>query len=77
MKALGFLASPLIAGVSALTKPKKKDMPTPLLPVTRDSVREDADRRDALRKRRGGAADIVAAAAGEPAMATGKATTGS
>jgi hypothetical protein len=78
MKAARWLASPLLSAVGILKKPKKAEAPAALPPVTRDSVREGADRRDALRRRRGGAADIVTGAYGaEPVMPTGKETLGS
>lgn len=79
MKVLGFLASPLLAAVSLFTKPKASATPVALGPVTRNTVREAADRNDELRRRRGGAADIVTGAYGaEPAPASiGKTTLGS
>lgn len=67
-------------GLSKLLKPKKSaTSPAALPPVTRDSVREDADRRDALRRRRGGAADMVTGNYGAEASAAavGKQTLGS
>jgi hypothetical protein len=76
MKVLKFAVSPLLAVAGGLLKKKSKDAPTALPPVTRDSVRELADKRDELRRRRGGAADIVAGWGAEPA-AVGKATLGS
>lgn len=72
--------SPLLAATGLIgKKPKKADQPAILPPVTRDSVREAADKRDALRRRRGGAADIVTGNYGaEPTSASiGKPTLGS
>lgn len=79
MKVAKFLLSPLLAVTGLLDGPKKKDQPVAVGPVTRNSVREAADRNDELRRRRGGAADIVTGAYGaEPAAASiGKATLGS
>lgn len=81
MKTIGkVLISPVAAlagGLFGKKKSKKDTQPRALPPVTRDSVREEADRRDELKRRRGGAADIVTGAYGaEPAAPTGKEKTG-
>lgn len=52
--------------------PKFKKPGAPPAPVTRDSVLDAADRDDELRKRRGGAADILTGAAGAEAGTPGK-----
>ncbi|MEA3053549.1 MAG: hypothetical protein QOG72_2452 [Sphingomonadales bacterium] len=76
MKALKWAASPLLAATGMLDGPKKKALPAPLPTPTRDDARAELDQRDALRRRRGGAADIVAGLGAE-AGAGGKTTLGS
>lgn len=54
---------------------KKPHIPSPgpsPKPVTRDDARESAERDDELRRRRGGAADILTGAGGAEAGSTGK-----
>jgi hypothetical protein len=55
-----------------LFRPKIKSPGPPVKPVSRDDAREAADRDDELRRRRGGAADILMGAAGAEAGTTGK-----
>lgn len=58
--------------------PKAPRLPAPTPTVTRDDITQRIDLEDELRRRRGGAADIMTGARGaEPAAATGKATLGS
>lgn len=66
-----------LLGILPSTKPPA--LPAPLPTPTRDDARALAQDVDKLRKRRGGAADIVTGASGlEPAAgATGKTTLGS
>lgn len=52
-------------------KPKGQT-PMATKPVTRDDAREAAEREDELRKRRGGAADILTGAGGAEAGAGGR-----
>lgn len=59
-------------------KPKPQALPAPLPTATRDDALAAAEQADALRRRRGGAADMVTGAYGaEPLGGTGKATLGS
>lgn len=51
-----FLFSPIAAAVGLFKKPK---IPAPAPAPTRDDVARQAIKEDALRKRRGGAADIL------------------
>jgi hypothetical protein len=55
-----------------LLAPKIKKPPPAPRAVTRDDAREAAERDDELRKRRGGAADMITGALGSEAGATGK-----
>ena len=57
--------------MKALMGGKMKE-PKPSATVTRDDARERAGIEDELRKRRGGAADILTGASGAEAGATGK-----
>lgn len=77
MKDIGrALVSPLWA-VGRLMKPKTPKLPAPLPAVTRDPIRDRQALEDELRKRRGGAADIVTGYGGaEPAVETGKTVLG-
>jgi hypothetical protein len=64
LKALGLLKTPGKA-------------PDPLPAVTRDDARDQATQADELRRRRGGAADLLTGPGGaEPTGATGKTTLG-
>lgn len=63
-----FLLSPLAAAVGLFKKPK---LPAPAPAPTRDDVAREAIRDDELRKRRGGAADMLTGAGGAEAAATG------
>ena len=76
MKALKFVASPLLALTGVLKKPK---LPAPVRTPTRDDAAAEIASEDALRKRRGGAADILNSAGGVEAgsSAGGKDTLGS
>lgn len=68
------LAAPLKA-VGLLKTPGKP--PAPLAAVTRDDARDQATQADELRRRRGGAADLLTGAGGaELAGGTGKTTLG-
>jgi hypothetical protein len=74
---LAFGAAGLGFGVSRMLskKPDAKAIPKPLPMPVRNDAMEAADRGDMLRKRRGGAADIVSGAMGvEPVTPTGKQT---
>lgn len=58
---------------------KKPKIPSPgpaPKPVTRDDARESAERDDELRRRRGGAADILTGTGGAEAGSGGKTTLG-
>lgn len=63
-----FLFSPIAAAVGLFKKPK---IPAPAPAPTRDDVARQAIKEDALRKRRGGAADILTGAGGAEAAAPG------
>lgn len=65
-----------LGALGLIKKPKKTAAPVPLPAVTRDDARAEADRRDELRRRRGGAADLVTGAGGAEAGATGKTVLG-
>lgn len=57
--------------------PKMPKLPAPLPTVQRDEAAATIQSEDEIRRRRGGAADIVTGAGGaEPAQATGKTTLG-
>lgn len=58
--------------MKSLFKPKIPGAPASQGPVTRDDAREAADRDEEMRKRRGGAADMITGAIGAEAGATGK-----
>ncbi|HEV2747625.1 MAG TPA: hypothetical protein VGW34_10045 [Allosphingosinicella sp.] len=77
MKALGWVASPLLSAVGVINKSPKA--PSPLPAATRDDARGAIADQDEIRRRRGGAADIITGAAGAEAApgTTGKATLGS
>lgn len=62
------LISPLGAVVGLFKKPK---LPKPVPVPTRDDVAREAIKEDNLRKRRGGAADMLTGAGGAEAAATG------
>jgi hypothetical protein len=62
------LISPLGAAVGLFKKPK---IPAPVAAPTRDDVAREAIKEDNLRKRRGGAADMLTGAGGAEAAATG------
>lgn len=62
------LISPLGAAVGLFKKPK---LPAPAPAPTRDDAARAAMKEDNLRKRRGGAADILTGAGGAEAAATG------
>lgn len=66
-------------GASALGLTPKTKAPAPLPTVSRDDARAEIAASDALRKRRGGAADIMGGSAGMEAApaTTGKTTLGS
>ena len=55
-----------------IKKPKKSAMPSALPTPTRDDARERVDIEDELRRRRGGAADLLTGSRGAEAGATGK-----
>lgn len=64
-------------GKAFIKKPKKADQPTIVPQVTRDDANIIRDREDELRRRRGGAADILTGLGGaEPASATAKTVLG-
>ena len=67
---MGFLgkaaATLLFGGVGALLG-GKKDKPRQPRPVTRDSIQEEVQRDDELRRRRGSAADMLTATRGAEA----------
>jgi len=77
MQAAAWLVSPLLAATGLIGKKKKEEAARPLPIASRDTAREEADRRDELRRRRGGAADIVTGAMGAEAGAGGKQSLGS
>lgn len=76
MKVLKVVASPLLALTGAFKRPA---LPAPLPTPTRDAAAAAIASDDALRKRRGGAADILNSASGVEAgpSAGGKDTLGS
>lgn len=81
MKLVGGLAKTVlspVAGVLSLLTPKAPKLPAPLATPTRDDAAKLIENDDALRKRRGGAADILTGAGGAEAgaAATGKQTLG-
>ncbi|MHB9878289.1 hypothetical protein ACSMXM_01290 [Pacificimonas sp. ICDLI1SI03] len=74
----GKILTPVLKLTGLVKTPRKP--PSPLSSPTRDDARIDAMDRDELRKRRGGAADLIAGAGGggeASASAVGKATLGS
>lgn len=77
MNAVGWLVSPLASALGLFKKPKAAAAPLPT--AQPDDARAEADRADALRRRRGGAADMVTGLGGTEAGAgaTGKTTLGS
>lgn len=76
MKALEFLVSPL-AAVAGLFKPKTQQTATASPTLSRDDTLRSLQKDDELRRRRGGAADILTGADGaEPAPAGAKALLG-
>lgn len=75
-------AAPALLGLGGMLaasalKPKTPELPAPIPVPSRDDARATIAAQDALRKRRGGAADILTGAGGAEAGATGKATLGS
>lgn len=77
---LGFIASPVLAiGKAIAGSGKTPALPAPLPVPTLDTARQTIAASDALRRRRGGAADIVTGSGGAEAGAgsVGKATLGS
>ena len=69
------LASPLAAAVGLFKKPKAAPAPTPI--PTREDAARAALKEDGMRKRRGGAVDILTGASGVEAATPGvKALTG-
>ena len=58
---------------SMLAKKPKLDLPAAPRPASRDDAEEAARRADELRRRKGGAADIITGTGGaEPSVSTGK-----
>ena len=75
MAVVGKVLSAPLKALGLLKTPGKA--PTPLPAVTRDDVRDQATQADELRRRRGGAADLLNGAGGaELAGGTGKTTLG-
>lgn len=75
MAIVGKVISAPLKALGLLKTPGKA--PTPIAAVTRDDARDQATQADELRRRRGGAADILTGPSGaEPAGATGKTTLG-
>ncbi len=70
MKALKFIASPIVKAVGLLI-PKAPKVPEPPRPVSRDDARETADGLYDINRRQGGQADIVTGSGGAEAGATG------
>ncbi|WP_374650317.1 hypothetical protein [Rhizorhabdus sp.] len=69
------MVSPLYRAVGML--PKAPKLPTPTPAPTRDDAAAAIEAEDELRRRRGGAADILNGSSGvEPAMPGGKQTLG-
>lgn len=68
MKILKFAVSP-IAGLIGALKPKKPQLPAPIPTATRDDAAAAIAADDRLRKRRGGAADILNGSSGMEAAA--------
>lgn len=81
MKFAKFLFSPILTIGSALFGGKKSTptpvQPAPLPTATRDDARSEAEKRNELARRRGGAADIVTGSYGAATPAGGKTTLGS
>jgi hypothetical protein len=75
MKIIGAVVSPILS-VLGLT-PKAPKMPAPTPTATRDDARAQIASGDALKKRRGGAADMLSGAGGAEAGGGGKDTLGS
>lgn len=73
MKPIGSVFHAIFGGG---TKPKGTAAIVPTAPVTRDSITEQAALEDALRKRRGGAADILTGPSGAEAGSTSSTTLG-
>jgi hypothetical protein len=74
MKQIGSVIRAPLKALGIVKSPGKA--PTPLPSVTRDTVRDRAAQEDELRRRRGGAADILTGSSGAEAGATGKTTLG-
>ncbi len=82
MQALATVGKTLINpiwGISSALKQKVPSLPAPIATPTRDDARAQISAEDALRKRRGGAADILTGTSGAeaPPGSTGKQTLGS
>ncbi len=74
MKLVGQIVSAPLKALGIIKTPKALPAPTPT--PTRDDARILADRNDELRRRRGGAADILNGSSGAEAGATGKTNLG-
>lgn len=74
MKAIGTAIRAPFKALGIVKSPGKP--PAPLPTVTRDTARDRAAQEDELRRRRGGAADMLTGDAGAEAGATGKTTLG-
>lgn len=75
MRALKFVASPLIGGLGLISSPGKP--PKPLPSARRDDATVTREMLDDLSRRRGGAADMLTGSTGaEAPQATGKTVLG-
>ncbi len=75
MKIVGSIFSPVLSALGLVSKAPK--LPSPAPTPTRDDARAQIAASDALRKRRGGAADTLTGSGGAEAGAGGKDTLGS
>lgn len=76
MKAVGSIIRAPLKALGIVKSPGR--VPDPIRPVTRDDARDKAALEDELRRRRGGAADMLTGSGGAEAGAgsTGKTTLG-
>lgn len=74
MKAIGSVIRAPLKAIGLVKSPKAP--PAPLPTATRDAARDRVAQEDELRRRRGGAADMITGSSGAEAGETGKTTLG-